>query len=170
MESETDAQTARLPVGNHLDSESDTLPEIGNLGRPDTISKLKPRPHACNDFREISADDPFSSAEADWRRKHRIADVDPMIAALDLVRIYLRHSREIDDDPNASPPSFEDFRGTIQPLDRRSKSFVQQVADIVSEMRRFAQSIERLDRSRFLTQLLLVAQSVAAGILIGRLI
>lgn len=118
----------------------------------------------------MNADDPLAGAVADWQRKHRIADGDPMIAALDLVRIYLRHSREIDDDPSAPPPSFEDFRGTVELLDRRSKSFVQQAADIVGEMRRFGQSIERLNRSRFLTQLLLAALGAVIGLLIGRLL
>ena len=70
----------------------------------------------------------------------------------------------------APPPSFEDFRGTIELLDRRSKSFVQQAADIVGELRRFGQSVERLNRSRFLTQLVLVALGVMAGVLIGRLL
>ena len=36
----------------------------------------------------MSADDPLASAVADWQHKHRIADGDPMIAALELVRIY----------------------------------------------------------------------------------
>ena len=76
----------------------------------------------------MSADDPLAVAISDWQRKHRIADGDPMIAALELVRIYLRHAREIDDNPGAPPPSFEDFRGTIELLDRRSKSFVQQAS------------------------------------------
>jgi hypothetical protein len=118
----------------------------------------------------MSDDDPLAVAISDWQRKHRIADGDPMIAALELVRIYLRHAREIDNDPIAPPPSFEDFRGTIELLDRRSKSFVQQAADIVGELRRFGQSVERINRSRFLMQLVLVALGILAGVLIGRLI
>jgi hypothetical protein len=118
----------------------------------------------------MSADDPLALAIAHWQRKHRIADGDPMIAALDLVRIYLRNARKIDDDQEAPPPSFEDFRSTIELLDRRSKSFVQQAADIVAELRRFGQAVERLNRSRFLAQLMLVALGIAAGILIDRLL
>jgi hypothetical protein len=117
----------------------------------------------------MSADDPLAVAVADWQRKHRIADGDPMIAALELVRIYLRHAR-IDDDPEAPSPNFEDFRSTIELLDRRSKSFVQQAADIIGELRRFGKSVERLNRNRFLTQLMLVTLGVIAGVLIGRLL
>jgi hypothetical protein len=115
-------------------------------------------------------DDPLAAAVSDWQRKHRIADGDPMIAALELVRIYLRHAREVDDKPGTLPPSFEDFRGTIELLDRRSKSFVQQATDIIGELRRFGQSVERLNRSRFLTHLMLVALGIIAGVLIGRLL
>lgn len=118
----------------------------------------------------MSADDPLAAAVADWQRKHRIADGDPMIAALDLVRIYLRHARAIDDDPETPPPSFEDFRSTIELLDRRSKSFIQQSADTVAELRRFAQSVERLNRSRFMTQLMLVTLGAVIGVLIDRLL
>ena len=118
----------------------------------------------------MSADDPLAVAISDWQHKHRIADGDPMIAALELVRIYLRHAREVDDKAAAPPPSFEDFRGTIELLDRRAKSFVQQAADILGELRRFGQSVERLNRSRFLTQLMLAALGVMAGVLIGRLL
>ena len=118
----------------------------------------------------MSADDPLAVAISDWQRKHRIADGDPMIAALELVRIYLRHAREIDGSQAAPPPSFEDFRCTIELLDRRSKSFVQQITDVVGELRRFGQSVERLNRSRFLTQLMLVALGILTGVLIGRLL
>jgi hypothetical protein len=116
----------------------------------------------------MTADDQLAAAVADWQRKHRVADGDPMIAALDLVRIYLRHTREIDDDPDAPPPSFEDFRSTIELLDRRSKNFIQQAADLVAELRRFGQSLERLNQSRFSTQVLLAVLGAIAGGLIER--
>jgi hypothetical protein len=118
----------------------------------------------------MSGDDPLAVAVSDWQRKHRIAEGDPMIAALELVRIYLRHAREIDDKPGTLPPSFEDFRGTIELLDRRSKSFVQQAADIIGELRRFGQSVKRLNRVCFLTQLILVALGAMIGVLVGRLL
>jgi hypothetical protein len=118
----------------------------------------------------MSADDPLALAIADWQREHRIADGDPMIAALELVRIYLRHAHKIDDNPEAPPPSFEDFRSTIELLDRRSKSFVQQATDIVAELRRFGQSLERINRNRFLNQLMLVTLGIITGVLIGRLL
>ena len=116
----------------------------------------------------MNADNPLGHAIADWQRKYHIADGDPMIAALELVRIYLEHAPRVDADPNEVPPSFEDFRSTIELLDRRSKSFINQAADLVSEFRRFGQNLARLNRARVITQLALAGLGVVAGVLIDR--
>ncbi len=113
----------------------------------------------------MDSDDPLVDAIAEWQRKHRIADGDPMIAALELVRVYIQHARPADD---AQIPSFEDFRGTIELLDRRSKSFINQASDLVSELRRFGQNVERLNRVRFATLILLVFCATVTGVLAGR--
>ncbi len=113
----------------------------------------------------MSGGDPLEQAIADWQRKHRIADGDPMIAALELVRVYIQHARPADD---AQFPSFDDFRGTVELLDRRSKSFINQASDLVAELRRFGQNVERLNRVRVTTLVLLVACAAVAGALVGR--
>ena len=118
----------------------------------------------------MNADDPLARAIGDWQRKHHIADGDPMIAVLELVRIYLNHSRETDNHPAASPPSFEDFRGTIELLDRRSKAFIHQAADLVTELRRFGHNLSRINRARFITHCVCAAFGAIAGVLIDRLL
>ena len=118
----------------------------------------------------MSGNDLLTEAIGEWQRKHHIADGDPMIAALELVRIYLQHSRKIDDASDAAPPSFEDFRRTIELLDRRSKAFVQQATDLVGELRRFGQSVERINREHFIVFCILTGLSALAGVLIDRLL
>ena len=120
----------------------------------------------------MNTDDPLARAISDWQRKHHIADGDPMIAALELVRIYLRHSRqtETDNDPAASPPSFDDFRGTVELLDRRSKAFIHQATDLVGELRRFGQNVTRINRARFITHCVCAAFGAVVGVLIDRLL
>ena len=118
----------------------------------------------------MNADDPLARAISDWQRKHHIADSDPMLAVLELVRIYLRHSRETDNDQAASPPSFEDFRGTIELLDRRSKAFIHQATDLVGELRRFGHNVNRINRARFITHCVCAAFGALAGVLIDRLL
>jgi hypothetical protein len=118
----------------------------------------------------VSADDPLARAISEWQRKHHIADGDPMIAALELVRIYLQHSRKIDDGSDTTPPSFEDFRSTIELLDRRSKALVQQATDLVGELRRFGQSVKRVNGERLIIHCIGAAMGALVGILIDRLL
>jgi hypothetical protein len=118
----------------------------------------------------VNANDPLTEAIGEWQRKHHIADGDPMIAALDLVRIYLKHSRAPDNDPDASTPSFENFRGTIELLDRRSKAFIHQATDLVAELRRFGQNVSRINRARFITHCVFIGLGAIAGVLIDRLL
>ena len=118
----------------------------------------------------MNADDPLERAIADWQRKHHIADGDPMIASLELVRVYLQHARQSDDNQDAAVPSFEDFRGTIELLDLRSKSFINQSADLVGELRRFRQNVGRLNQVRWITHLLLTLLSGAVGALTSHLL
>jgi len=73
-------------------------------------------------------------------------------------------------DPAASPPSFEDFRGTIELLDRRSKAFIHQAADLVGELRRFGHNVNRINRARFITHCVCAAVGAVAGVLIDRLL
>jgi hypothetical protein len=118
----------------------------------------------------VNANDPLTEAIGEWQRKHHIADGDPMIAALELVRIYLQHSLNIDDGSDATPPSFEDFRSTIELLDRRSKAFVQQATDLAGELRRFGQSVKRLNRERLVVFCIVIGLSALVGILIDRML
>ena len=118
----------------------------------------------------MSADDPLTEAIGEWQRKHHIADGDPMIATLELVRIYLQHSRKIDDASDVAPPSFEDFRSTIELLDRRSKAFVQQATDLVGELRRVGQSLKRVNGERLIIHCIGAAMGALVGLLIDRLL
>lgn len=116
------------------------------------------------------ADDPLATAIAEWQRKHRVADDDPLIAVLELVRLHLQHARVTSDDSDSAPPGFEDFRGTIELLDRRSKAFIHQASDLVAELRRFGLNVERINRARLATQLALVLLGILVGGLAARLL
>lgn len=118
----------------------------------------------------MNADDPLANAISEWQRKHRISDDDPIIAVLELVRLQLQHAplNRVDDD--AAPPGFEDFRGTIELLDRRSKAFIQQATDLIAELRRFGLNVQRSNRTRLVMQLVLIALSVVVGGLLARIL
>jgi hypothetical protein len=111
----------------------------------------------------VSAEHRLAQAVTDWQRKHRVADDDPVMATLELMRIYLREARGIDNESESAPPSFEDFRGTIELLDRRSKGFIQQTSELVAELRRFGLNLNRINRARIVTQLALLVAGIAIG-------
>ena len=118
----------------------------------------------------MNDNDPLAKSIADWQHKHRIADDDPVLAVLELVRLQIQHARVGRDDMEASPPSFEDFRGTIELLDRRSKAFIHQATDLTAELRRFGLNVQRINRARLVTQLLLIALGAAIGGLLTRIL
>ena len=118
----------------------------------------------------MNADDPLAHAISEWQRKHRIADDDPVIAVLELVRLQLQHARAVHQHDDATAPSFEDFRSTIELLDRRSKNFINQATDLVAELRRFSLNLSRLNRGRVFGQMLLLFVGVIVGALVNRIL
>ena len=118
----------------------------------------------------MSADDPLATAIAEWQRKYRVADDDPLIAVLELVRLHLQHARVTGEESDSAPPGFEDFRSTIELLDRRSKAFIHQASDIVAELRRFGLNVQRINRARVATQIALVVLGIIVGGLAARLL
>ncbi|HSH37974.1 MAG TPA: hypothetical protein VK993_04240 [Chthoniobacterales bacterium] len=85
--------------------------------------------------------DSLAQAISKWQRKHRMADDDPILAVLDLVRLQLQHARGDRERDDFEPPSFEDFRTTTEVLDRRSKAFVQQATELRAEMRQLSNNV-----------------------------
>lgn len=108
-------------------------------------------------------------AIAEWRCKHRIGEDDPMLAVLDLVRLAVRHPAKTDH-VEALPPTFEEFRATMELLDSRSKAFVNQSADLIAELRRFAQTVQRFNDNRMATLVLWTIIALCGGIGLGWLI
>ena len=118
----------------------------------------------------MSTGDPLTHAISEWQRKHRIADDDPILAVLDLVRLQVQHARADRERDDVTPPSFEDFRATIELLERRSKSFVQQATDLAAELRRFGLSVRRINGARVFSQIVLLVLGIIIGALLGRIL
>jgi hypothetical protein len=116
----------------------------------------------------VNGNDSLHRAVGEWQRKHHIADDDPVIAVLELVRLQLQHASHDRDGAQTTPPSFEEFRGTVELLDRRSKAFISQAADLIAELRRFGQNVQRLNRFRFAVVVLMTVLGVALGVFAGR--
>jgi hypothetical protein len=117
----------------------------------------------------MKADEALEQAVATWRTKHHIREDDPMLAALDLVRVYLAHAPLPARDAAEVPPTYAEFRETVELLDRRANAFGKQSLDLIVELRKV---VDRRARKRelSLTALLLIAGlAVVAGFYLGRL-
>jgi hypothetical protein len=105
-----------------------------------------------------------------WRTKHQVREDDPILAVLDLVRVYLAHAPPLPARDEAElPPSYAEFRETVEILDRRANSFATQSLDLIIELRR---AVDRgaVKREPKTAALLLVATLAACvGFLLGRM-
>ena len=84
----------------------------------------------------MSANDALEQAVLAWRTKHQVREDDPILAVLDLVRVYLAHAPLPARDEAELPPSYAEFRETVEILDRRANSFATQSLDLIIELRR----------------------------------
>ena len=107
-------------------------------------------------------------AVSEWQRKHGIAENDPVIAVLELARIYLLHSSAITATPESKPPSFDDLRITIESLNSCAKSFAGRSSDIIVNLRKFSQNIERINQARWLTHFAFGTLGMVIGALFAR--
>jgi hypothetical protein len=117
----------------------------------------------------MSGDEALEDAVASWRTKHHIREDDPMMAALDLVRVYLAHAPRPLPDSAEVPASYAEFRETVELLDRRADSFAKQSLDLIIELRRVADRGSTKRELSFTALVLLVMVATAAGYLLARL-
>jgi hypothetical protein len=115
----------------------------------------------------VNADEQLALAVSEWRRKHNIADGDPMLAVLDLVRLALLHPPKPQAATASLPPSFEEFRSTMELLEANAKEFVKQSGAVIVQQRAFAETLQRMNANSAGTLLIMVVLGLAAGLAIG---
>jgi hypothetical protein len=117
----------------------------------------------------MKADEALEQAVATWRTKHHIREDDPMLAALDLVRVYLAHAPRPARDAAEVPPTYVEFRETVELLDRRANAFGKQSLDLIVELRKVADRRAEKRELSLTALLLIVTLAVVAGFYLGRL-
>jgi hypothetical protein len=117
----------------------------------------------------MKADEALEHPVVAWRTKHHIHEDDPMLAALDLVRVYLAHAPLPTRDGGEVPPTYAEFRETVELLDRRANAFGKQSLDLIVELRKVADRRAGKRELSLTALLLIVALAVVAGFYLGRL-
>ena len=108
----------------------------------------------------------LQTAVLEWQKKYGIRDGDPMLASLELFHIYLR---TFEPSANGSrPPTFEEFRESIELLDQRTKTFAKQATELIQELRKLPHIAGQMRAGRGVILFLLLLVALAAGIAIGR--
>ena len=108
----------------------------------------------------------LQNAVLEWQKKYGIRDGDPMLASLELFHIYLRTQ-----EPSANgarPPTFEEFRESIELLDQRTKTFAKQAAELIQELRKLPATARQMRSGCGLILFLLLVVALAVGIAIGK--
>ncbi len=77
-------------------------------------------------------------------------------------RYPLREAAEV-------PPSYAEFRETVELLDRRANSFAKQSLDLIIELRRASDRRATSRQFSFAPLLLIAALAIAIGFYLGRL-
>ena len=118
----------------------------------------------------MNTDDALEQAVVAWRTKHQIREDDPLLAALDLVRVYLAHAPLPLRDAAEAPPTFAEFRETVELLDRRANAFGKQSLDLIVELRKVAERRSGRRGLSIITLLLIASLAATAGFYVARLI
>ncbi len=100
-----------------------------------------------------------------WQKKWGVTDGDPILACLELFEIYFNAMRPGGN--GTKPPSFEEFRSSLEVLDQRGRGFTKQAGELIQELRAVP-SLAKL-RTFHATALVVVGVAAfAAGLLAGR--
>ncbi len=110
----------------------------------------------------------LKNAVLEWQKKYGIRDGDPLLASLELFHIYFRITHPPAEHQGSRPPTFDDFRASVELLDQRSKGFVKQAGELMQELR-IAPEIQRRLRSYKASALLFIfIGAFSSGLLIGK--
>lgn len=110
----------------------------------------------------------LKNAILEWRKKYNVQDGDPMLAAVELWEIYFTHTQLTG--PKEQPPSFEDFRSTMEQLERLCGDFTGRAAEIIEELRAIPRVRSDLNRFPMFALVFTAALALLAGILVGRFV
>lgn len=108
----------------------------------------------------------LKTAILEWQKRHGIADNDPILASLELWEIYLNRRPP---ERTADPPSFLEFRSSLEALDALAKRLSRQMTELQQEIRA-GPARDQHAPSASIAVILWIAASGGAGIFIGKFV
>ena len=111
--------------------------------------------------------DSFDSVVVDWKHRHGIRDDDPILAALELLKVFFKNAK-IEIPPDSDSATLVEVRAAIQQLNRVGNDFSKQVRELTLEMRALPELDTQLRSGRATAYLVTAIACLGAGILIGK--
>lgn len=109
----------------------------------------------------------FESAVVEWKHRHRIRDDDPILAALELLKVFFQNVK-IEIPPDSDSAKLLEVRTAIQQLNRLGIDFSKQTRDLTLEMRTLPDLDKQLRSGRATAFVVTSIACLGAGILIGK--
>jgi hypothetical protein len=105
---------------------------------------------------------------SEWQKKHKIADNDPLLAAVELFQIYINSLPTPSPPRQTEPPSFNEFRDTLEKLDQLSKRFINVGQDVINELRKKSSGQSTGSGMQFFNIMIIGLVGIVAGYLAAR--
>ncbi len=109
----------------------------------------------------------LNNAILEWKRKHRIQEADPILANLEILEIYFNY-RYGDGPITKQPPSYTEFRDTLEQHERLIKQLGKHAGDMIQEVRTIPKLREGAAHGNTTAIVIAAVASLIAGVLIGK--
>jgi hypothetical protein len=111
--------------------------------------------------------DSFEGTVIEWKHRHCIRDDDPILAALELLRVFFQNAK-IELPPDSNSATLVEVRAAIQQLNRLGMDFSKQTRELTLEMRTLPELEKQLRFGRMTAFVATAVACLGAGILIGK--
>lgn len=109
----------------------------------------------------------FESTVVEWKHRHGIRNDDPILAALELLKVFFQNVK-IELPPDSDSAKLLEVRTAIQQLNRLGIDFSKQTRDLTLEMRTLPDLDRQLRSGRTTAFVVTAIACLSAGILIGK--
>ncbi len=109
----------------------------------------------------------FENTVVEWKHRHHIRDDDPILAALELLKVFFQNAK-IELPPDSESATLIEVRAAIQQLNRIGKDFSKQTRELTVEMRALPDFGKQLHFGRMTALLATAVACLGAGVLIGK--
>jgi hypothetical protein len=111
--------------------------------------------------------DDFERAVSEWKHKYRLRDDDPVLADMELLKLFFKNVK-IELPADSESANLVEVRAAIQQLNQLARDFSKQTRELIQELREVPKLERRLFAGRTAGFALTALSSAVAGVLIGK--